>query len=64
MVGDTVNVAARLEELTRQLGVDVATSAEAVEAARQSGGADQRTTKNLRKLGRKALRGRPGELDV
>ncbi len=64
VVGDTVNVAARLEELTRQLGVDVAASAETVEAARQSGGADQTIVENLRELGRRALRGRPGELDV
>ena len=60
VVGYTVKVAARLEELTRRLGVDVGASAEAVEAARQSGRADQKIFENLRELGRRALRGRPG----
>ena len=64
VVGDTVNVAARLEELTRQLGVDVAVSAAAVEAARASLGSTNEVVDNLRVLGPRTLRGRPGELDV
>ena len=64
VIGDTVNVAARLEELTRQLGVDVAASAQTVEAARLGAGCDEGIAESLRVLGRRSLLGRPGELEV
>ena len=64
VVGDTVNVAARLEELTRQLGVDIAASADAVTAARGHARMGADAADRLREIGRHTLRGRPGELDV
>jgi adenylate cyclase len=38
VIGDTVNVAERLESLTRELGVDLVVSGRLVEAVRREGG--------------------------
>ena len=38
VIGDTVNVAARLEHLTRELGVDLVVGADLVDAVRREGG--------------------------
>ena len=64
VVGDTVNVAARLEELTRQLGVRVAASAETIDAARECEAANESLLAQAHELGARTLRGRPGEIDV
>jgi len=60
VVGDTVNVASRLESLSRDLGVTIATSADLVEQARRDG-ADLR---GFSHRGPQTLRGRAGLIDV
>ena len=55
VVGDTVNTAARLEAMTKELGVDVIVSAE---TARRAGATD------LQPHGEVALRGRKDPLAV
>lgn len=56
VIGDTVNVAARLEEMTRQLGVAAAISDEAMAAAGRPPG--------FRRVGESAIRGREEAVTV
>jgi adenylate cyclase len=60
VVGDTVNVASRLEGLTRSLGVDLVVSDELLNQARE-GGADMA---RLSDFGHQALRGREAPVRV
>lgn len=62
VVGDTVNVASRLQGLTRGFGAPVAISAAFVARLRQEGGGA--LVERLRPLGVHALRGRHGEIEV
>ncbi len=62
VIGDAVNVAARLEAATKELGAEVVLSSDLVEAARRS--SDPAAASGLRSLGRVAVRGREAELDV
>ncbi len=54
VLGDTVNVASRLERLAGELGLEVAASAAAIDAARAQGA----SLEGLRDAGPRALRGR------
>ncbi len=60
VLGDTVNVASRLEELTRGLGADIVASDEAIQAA-QAQGAD---VSGFRRAPAQALRGRDAPIEV
>jgi adenylate cyclase len=60
VVGDTVNVASRLQAMTRSFGVPIAISADFV--ARLA--AEGFKTERLRSLGVQAVRGRQGEVEV
>ena len=57
VLGDTVNVAARLEELTKQMGLPVIVSREVLEAAGQNGDSE-----TWRPLETTTLRGRTGPI--
>jgi adenylate cyclase len=57
VIGGTVNVASRVEKLTRELGVEVLFTADAVAAARANGGADP-ALGGLRPAGSATVRGR------
>ncbi len=64
-LGDTVNVAARLEELTRSLGTQVIVSNELVEANKICEvGNDNNLLKNFTNAGSKILRGRDSEIGI
>ena len=64
-LGDTVNVAARLEELTRSLGTKVIVSDELVEANRIcEAGNDNHLLDNFSNAGRKILRGRDSDIGI
>ena len=60
VLGDTVNVASRLERLTRELGVDLLASRELVDRIREEGGSAER----LVSLGERRLRGRAEPIEV
>ena len=60
VLGDTVNVASRLERLTRELGVDLVASRELVDRVREEGGSAER----LVSLGERSLRGRAEPIEV
>lgn len=60
--GDTVNVASRLEALTRILGASIVVSAAAVSAAREAG--REELLVGLERLPAQPIRGRSGRLDV
>ncbi|MCP4074389.1 MAG: adenylate/guanylate cyclase domain-containing protein [Hyphomicrobiales bacterium] len=64
-LGDTVNVAARLEELTRSLGTQVVVSNELVEANKIcEAGNDNNLLENFTNAGSKILRGRDSEIGI
>ena len=60
VLGDTVNVASRLEGLTRELGVDLLASRELVDRVREEGGSAER----LVSIGERNLRGRAEPIEV
>ena len=62
VVGDTVNVASRLAQLTRSLSAAIVASDSAVEAARAAGGADE--VDGFKALPEQAIRGRHRSLGV
>lgn len=64
VVGDTVNVASRLQGLTRGFGAPLALSAAFVARLRSEGGGPNDLQSRLRSLGVHALRGRHGEVEV
>ena len=65
VLGDTVNVASRLEALTRDLGVSMAVSDTLVNAVRDNGGADGVTVlSGLQAAGQQHLRGRDEPIGV
>lgn len=64
-LGDTVNVAARLEELTRTMGTQVIVSNELVEANRDCKAEnDNHLLDSYTHAGKKMLRGRDSEIDI
>jgi adenylate cyclase len=64
-LGDTVNVAARLEELTRSLGTQVIVSDELIEANKICvAGNDNYLLDNYTNVGPKILKGRESKIDV
>jgi adenylate cyclase len=63
VVGDTVNLASRLQGLTRSFGSPVAMSAAFVDRLRKEGGADAFRSR-LRSEGLHGVRGRLGEIEV
>ena len=60
VLGDTVNVASRLEALTRELGVGLLASRELVDRVREEGGSAER----LVSIGERSLRGRAEPIEV
>lgn len=60
VIGDTVNVASRLERLTRELGTPLVASEDLVRQAEEEGAA----VGDLRSLGSRPLRGRRGTIAV
>ena len=60
VLGDTVNVANRLERLTRELGVDLVASRDLVDRVREEGGSAER----LVSIGERSLRGRAEPIEV
>ena len=60
VLGDTVNVASRLERLTRELGVDLVASRDLVDRIREEGGSAER----LVSIGKQSLRGRAEAIEV
>lgn len=57
VIGDTVNVASRIEKQTRELGVEALVTGDALEAARAAGSGDPALVR-LRPAGTAAVRGR------
>ena len=60
VLGDTVNVASRLEALTRELGVNLVASRELADRVREEGGSAER----LVSIGGRSLRGRAEPIEV
>jgi adenylate cyclase len=64
VIGDTVNVASRLERLTRELDVDVIVSDSVVMAARQDRDPDDPLFAGLMRAPSQSIRGRAANLEV
>lgn len=64
VVGDTVNVASRLEHLTRALEVDIVASDAVVERTRRESGDGNDGITGLRPIGDQEIRGRRGAIGV
>ena len=58
VIGDTVNVASRVEKLTRERGVETLVTGDALEAARAVAGAREAALGGLKPAGTAAVRGR------
>lgn len=63
-VGDTVNVASRLEQLSRSHGAVIVTSAETLDAARTAAGFDPADAARFRPIGPIAVPGRAQPIEV
>lgn len=64
VLGDTVNVAQRLEGLTREVPCEVAVSTAVVDRAGLCSGPQREIAERLTAIGRRKLRGRNGPVDV
>ena len=64
VVGDTVNVASRLQSLTRELGVSLVVSQDLIDAARAEGALEGRDLEGLEPIGSQSIRGRVGQMAV
>ena len=64
VVGDTVNVASRLERLTREVRSDLVISGDLIDAARREGTAVERILPDLQQAPSREVRGREGTLRV
>ena len=64
VLGDVVNVANRLEALTRELDASIIVSAACTEAIQRNGGASDALLEDFVDAGRQALRGREESLDI
>jgi adenylate cyclase len=64
VVGDTVNVASRLQGLTRDLGVSLVVSQELIDAARAEGILEAQDLEGLRSIEPQSIRGRAGRMAV
>lgn len=64
VIGDTVNVASRLERLTRALGVDIIASEQVIEQARRQGLDEGRELLGFERGDPQELEGRPGSLPI
>ena len=63
VIGDTVNVASRFEELPRSLGVDIVASADTIAAA-EAGGADAAMLQEFKAAEPQSIRGRSAPVPV
>jgi len=64
VVGDTVNVASRLQSLTRDLGVSLVVSQDLIDAARAEGILEGRDLEGLQPIESQSIRGRDGRMVV
>jgi adenylate cyclase len=64
VVGDTVNVASRLQSLTRVLGVSLVVSQDLIDAARAEGILEARDLEGLQPIESQSIRGRDGRMVV
>ena len=63
VIGDTVNVASRVEELTRSLGADIVVSVDTITAA-EAGGADAAMLREFEAADPQSIRGRAEPVPV
>lgn len=64
VIGDTVNVASRLEKLARPLGADIVASTTVLDTARREGEEGEREGEGFVALGPQQLRGRDAPVDI